>query len=51
MEHYRREFECGVCERKLVADITSIGTPHQTIIAITCRECGEKTGGTFLGVK
>jgi len=48
MNHYQEQFTCSVCRRELVADIQSIGSGHQTIMAITCKECGIKVGGKIM---
>ena len=38
-EHYQEQYQCSKCKREFVVDIQSIGTGHQTILAITCKEC------------
>ena len=48
MTHYQEQFKCKVCGREFIVDIQSIGTGHQTIMAITCKECGEKVGGKIM---
>ncbi len=55
MQHYQENFSCGVCRRELIADIIStidfpmsIGTAHQEINAITCREHVVKVGGRIM---
>ena len=39
MEHYQEQFKCSKCKREFIVDITSIGIGHQTILAITCKDC------------
>lgn len=39
MTHYQIQKSCSICGRKIVVDITSIGSPHQNIEAVTCIEC------------
>ena len=51
MKHYQKEYKCSVCNRELVVDILNFGIPHETIQAITCKECGIKVGGNILGNK
>ena len=48
MQHYQLRLACGLCQRKFVADVTSWGTPHQSIQSITCIECCEKHGVKLL---
>lgn len=42
MEHYQEQYTCSVCKRILVVDIKSIGTEHQDILAVTCRDCSTR---------
>lgn len=39
MTHYQEQYQCSICERKFIVDIQSIGTGHQSILAVTCKEC------------
>lgn len=39
MQHYQIKKACGVCKRAIIADVFSIGTPHQSIEALTHAEC------------
>ena len=39
MQHYQEQYTCSQCKRILVVDINSIGTGHQSILAVTCRDC------------
>ncbi len=48
MQHYQLRLSCGLCERAFVVDVTSWGTPHQSIQSITCIECCEKKGVKLL---
>jgi hypothetical protein len=48
MEHYQVKKLCGVCQRKLIADISSVGSPHQTLMAITCEECAVLANGNIM---
>lgn len=48
MEHFQVTKTCQVCGRVLIADISSIGTSHQSIMAITCALCAFKVGGRIL---
>lgn len=49
MKHYQEQFKCSVCGRVLIVDLKSIGTTHQSILAVTCLECAKKVGGNILG--
>ena len=49
MQHYQEQYTCSICQRVFVVDFTSIGTGHQTILAITCLECVKKIGGRIMG--
>ncbi len=51
MEHYQEEFKCGVCGREFIVDIQSIGSGHQTIKAVTCKQCAIKVKGNIMGDK
>jgi len=51
MEHYQDNFRCSICKREFVVDIISIGTSHQVIQAITCKECGLKVKGNIMANK
>lgn len=42
MEHYQEQYTCSVCKRVLVVDISSIGTGHQSILAVTCKGCATR---------
>jgi len=42
MDYYRINKQCGVCNREFIIDMSSIGTPHQNVVAVTCKECSEK---------
>ena len=48
MTHYQEQYQCSVCKRKVIVDITSIGTGHQIIQAITCYDCAIKVGGNIM---
>ena len=48
MKHYQIKKECEICKRTLIADIQSIGTEHQNIMAITCEECAKSAGGRIM---
>lgn len=48
MEHHQKDISCGVCGRQFIVDVFSIGTTHQTIKAVTCRECAIKVGGNII---
>ena len=39
MTHYQEQYQCSKCKREFVVDIQSIGTGHQNILAITCKDC------------
>lgn len=39
MTHYQEQYTCSKCKREFVVDISSIGSGHQTILAVTCKEC------------
>lgn len=38
-EHYQVIKACGICKKNIIADIFSIGTGHQDIVAMTHMEC------------
>ncbi len=38
-QHYQEQYQCNVCKREFVVDITSVGTGHQIIRAVTCKGC------------
>jgi len=48
MEHYQKQYKCSVCKRELIVDLTSIGTQHQNIMAITCKECAKLVNGNIM---
>ena len=48
MTHYQEIYKCKVCGREFIVDIESIGTSHQFICAITCKECAIKVGGKIM---
>ena len=39
MQHWQEQYQCSKCKREFIVDITSIGTGHQSIVGITCKEC------------
>ncbi len=39
MNHYQEQFRCSKCGRELIVDIISVGTEHQSVKAVTCKEC------------
>lgn len=49
MEHYQFTKPCGVCKKIIIADISSIGTEHQTIMALTHMECAMQVNGRIMG--
>ena len=42
MEHYQEQHACSKCQREFIVDIQSIGSPHQFILAVTCKECATR---------
>lgn len=46
MEHYQVKKACGGCCKEIIADIRSIGSPHQFVIALTHKECAEYDMGS-----
>ena len=49
MEHYQQQIACGVCTRLFIIDVSSIGTSHQFIQAVTCYACAEQVKGRIMG--
>lgn len=39
MEHYQVKMVCKPCGKEIIADVFSVGTTHQTIHALTHKEC------------
>ena len=39
MQHYQKQISCTICERVFIVDIVSIGSPLQSVEAVTCLEC------------
>lgn len=39
MEHWQVKKNCGVCKKGIIADVFSVGTSHQEIVALTHAEC------------
>lgn len=48
MQHYQIRLSCGLCQRSMVIDVISYGTPHQSIQAVTCMQCAEEKGVQLL---
>lgn len=48
MQHYQIRLACGLCQRPMVIDVISYGTPHQSIQAVTCMQCAEEKGVQLL---
>ncbi len=48
MQRYQIRLACGLCDRKIVIDVVSWGSPHQSVQAATCLECAEKAGVPLL---
>lgn len=48
MQHYQIRLACGLCQRAMVIDVVSWGSPHQSVQSVTCFDCAEKAGVPLL---
>lgn len=39
MFHIQEIHACQICSRKVVIDFLINGTPHHTVLAVTCMDC------------